>query len=210
MKTIILDFDGTIADSFKLSVNIAYQLTGHSALLNQDQIKELKNDSLVEVAKKLEVPKYMWPFLIYRGRRLMSKSLDKIKPFDGMPEVIAKLRKKGYRFFIVSTNSNGNIKKFLKIHGMQGNFSKIYGSVGLFGKTAALRKILKVNKLLASQVIYVGDEVRDIEAAGSIGIQTVAVTWGYNDAQKLKEAKPKAIVRTRPELLKELEVWWNS
>ena len=73
-KTIILDFDGTIADTFKMSVEIAHDLTGHESLVNPEVVKNLKKDSMLEVIEKLEIPKYKWPFLLYRGRKQMAKA----------------------------------------------------------------------------------------------------------------------------------------
>jgi phosphoglycolate phosphatase-like HAD superfamily hydrolase len=70
-----------------------------------------------------------------------------------------------------------------------------------------LRKILKQNKLKPADVIYVGDEMRDIEAAKSVGIEVVAVTWGFNDESRLENEAPTVLVRNRPELAKVLISW---
>ena len=93
---------------------------------------------------------------------------------------------------------------------MRGYVRKIYGGVGLFSKSAALRKIMKKNKLKTSDVIYIGDEVRDIEACKSVDVAIVAVTWGFNDPQRLKDEEPMAVVRTRPDLLNLLETWESA
>lgn len=207
MKTIIFDFDGTIADTFKMMLEIAHNLTGHKSLIDSKEVNELKHDSMVEVAERLEVPKYMWPFLVFRGRRQMSKRLGEIKPFEGMDEVLRTLHEDGYRLFVMSSNSAKNISSFLDSHGLLGDFSKIYGGVGLLGKSGMLTKIMKQNNLRPSDIIYVGDEVRDVEAATSVGVATVAVGWGFNDSLRLQNEKPIAVVNSRPELLKTLLDW---
>ena len=51
-----------------------------------------------------------------------------------------------------------------------------------------------------SNVLYVGDEVRDIEAAKKAGIRIAAVTWGYNSKKALEAYKPDYLV-TKPEEL---------
>lgn len=207
MKTIIFDFDGTIADTFKMSIEIAHKLTGQQTLLDHDEIKALKKGTMVEVAEKLGIPKYKWPFLIFRGRREMSKRLKEIKPFDGMDDILAELHKRGYRVFVMSTNSNRNISRFLSAHGMRKDVRKIYGGVGLLNKAGALRKILKKNKIKPTEAIYVGDEVRDVEAAKSVDMKIVAITWGFNDTERLLAENPNHLVRTRPDLLKILKSW---
>ena len=35
-------------------------------------------------------------------------------------------------------------------------------------------------------VVYVGDETRDIVAARKLGIRVAAVTWGYNSSEALE------------------------
>ncbi|HEY1645149.1 MAG TPA: HAD hydrolase-like protein [Candidatus Saccharimonadales bacterium] len=207
MRTIIFDFDGTIADTFKLNIEIAHQLTGHPSLINASEVKELKKASMIEVAKDLDIPKYMWPFLLFRGRRIMSSRLNEVKPFEGIDEVLEALHKNGYRMYVMSTNSTKNIAYFLTSHGLSGYIKKIYGGVGLVAKAGALRKILKQNKLKPGDAIYVGDEVRDIEAAKDVDVPVVAVAWGFNDPDRLAQEAPMVLVHNRPQLLKVLESW---
>ena len=53
----------------------------------------------------------------------------------------------------------------------------------------------------SSDVLYVGDETRDIEAAREAGLAMTAVTWGYNSEQALSALGPQHIVRSPGELL---------
>jgi phosphoglycolate phosphatase-like HAD superfamily hydrolase len=108
---------------------------------------------------------------------------------------------------IISTNSTSNINSFLARCGFSGYFQSVYGSIGLLNKTSALKKILKKNSLKAVDAVYVGDEVRDIEAAKKVNVPVVSVTWGFNESDRLVKEGPMVVVRTRPELLKVLESW---
>src|ERR1700721_4601769 len=146
-----------------MSIEIAHNLTGHQSLIKPEEVKELKHDSLFQVAKKLEIPKYMWPFLLYRGRRQMNKRLGEIKPFSGMEQVLSELHKAGYRLFIISTNSSANIATFLASHGLGGYIEKIYGGIGLLNKSGALRKVMPKNKLPPSYFFSVGAEFETCE-----------------------------------------------
>jgi len=112
------------------------------------------------------------------------------------------LHKRGMPLYITSSNSTGNILKFLQTHDMDRYFVRVYGNVGLFGKARALRQVLKTNQLRPEQVTYIGDETRDIEAAKHVGIRSVAVTWGFNSAALLKTHEPDALAKTSAELAK--------
>ncbi len=207
MKYIIFDFDGTIADTFKLSIDIAHKLTGHPSLLDPLISEELKHESLIDAMIKHGPAKHRWPILLIRGRRQMAKRLNEIKPFGGIDEVLNSLHKQGFKMCIISTNSTSNINSFLAKSGFSSYFQSVYGSIGLLNKAAALKKVLKKNSLKSEDVIYVGDEVRDIEAAKEINVPIVSVAWGFNESDRLVKEGPMVVVRTRPELLKVLESW---
>jgi phosphoglycolate phosphatase len=66
-------------------------------------------------------------------------------------------------------------------------------------------QLLRDNNLKINQTISVGDEVRDIEAAQSIGMRAVAVTWGFAREVDLKNMKPTALTNSPKELLSILE-----
>lgn len=210
MKTIIFDFDGTIVDTFQMTVEIGRNITGNKSLLSREDLNKLRIKSTFEIVQELNIPKHMWPFLMFRGRRQMAKRLDEIKIFKGIDEVISNLHENGFKLLVISSNSSNNITKCLRKYGIKKDFRKIYGGVGLLSKARALRKVLASNRLDLHDVIYVGDEVRDIEAAKDVGIDVVAVTWGFNDKNLLEAETPNFVVRSRPELLSVLITWGKS
>jgi phosphoglycolate phosphatase len=63
----------------------------------------------------------------------------------------------------------------------------------IHGKAARLRRLLRRAGVRAAQALYIGDEIRDIEAARAAGMAVAAVVWGYN--------RPEALRRARPDLL---------
>ncbi len=53
-------------------------------------------------------------------------------------------------------------------------------------------------------MLGVGDEVRDIEAARSVGMATAAVTWGCARESALREAGPDVVFQSVEELKRAL------
>jgi phosphoglycolate phosphatase len=137
----------------------------------------------------------------------MTKRLAEIKPFPGVENVLATLQKDGYSIYIMSSNSESNIEKFLVTNNMRDYFTKIYGSIGLLGKARALRHIIAQNKFETDDVIYIGDEPRDIIAAKQVGVPCVAVAWGYNSPELLVDHSPMVIVKNAKQLLSVLQEW---
>lgn len=200
--TIIFDFDGTIADSLALIIEIFHTLVPGHDDASDEQIEALRNLSVRHIADAIGVPMWKVPFLVWRGRKIMRGRLDEVMVFPGLPEVFEKLRSNGYPLHIVSSNSTENVQTYISKQGLTDSFKSITGGVGLFGKKRAIQKLCKTYNTPLDRVWYVGDEVRDVVAAKKAGVRVVAVGWGFNHPNILSETGPDALVMTPAELLK--------
>ena len=61
--------------------------------------------------------------------------------------------------------------------------------------------MLKAFNLKKSEVIYVGDELRDIIACKKVGIKVIWVGWGYDVEDVVKQEYPDYIVHIPNEIL---------
>jgi phosphoglycolate phosphatase len=64
-----------------------------------------------------------------------------------------------------------------------------------------LTQVLKKQKIDKTEAIYVGDEIRDIEAAQKVGMKIISVTWGFNAKESLQKFHPDALADTPDEFL---------
>jgi phosphoglycolate phosphatase len=200
MSSLIFDFDGTIADSFDVAQSIFYELTGHEPITDPDVIAHLRTLPLLKAAREMHISPTLLPRLLIKGRALMHQRIDKVKSFPGMAQVLHELHSDN-DIFIMSSNSQPNVESFVREHKLEECFDGIYGGIGLFSKARALRKVIRHNKLDSKDCFYIGDEVRDINAAKRARVQGVGVAWGYNDVIALKNEKPYAVVKNPEELL---------
>lgn len=201
MENIIFDFDGTLADSFGLIIDIAHSLTKHPKLIDSKEVDKLRNMELVQVAKELSIPTYKWPILLYQGRKEMHKKIREVKVIPGIKNTIQSLHKKGLRLFVISSNSNENVEYFLKNNQLDQYFSLIKGGVGLFKKAKYLNDLMLKNNLKKSRTVYIGDEPRDIKASRSSGIKCIAVCWGFNSKELLNKFNPDYLANYPKDLL---------
>jgi len=202
MSTVIFDFDGTLADSFRVFIDIAYEVSGRTEPLPKPEIARLRGMRPLDIMKDLDIKTWQIPFLAFRGRRQMRKQMDRVQVFAGMPELVAKLAKNGHQLYIMSSNSVRNIEPFLQRYNMNTEFIKIYGNVGIFAKARLLKRVLRQNKLAANSAYYICDEVRDVVAAQAARVCSIAVSWGYNDTTILEAHQPDFLAHKPSDILK--------
>jgi phosphoglycolate phosphatase len=204
MSAIIFDFDGTISDSFDYVLDFLTMQAKRPLLVGIER-SALRGLSMVALARELGHSRLRLPILFWRGRRIMMVAIGKVEPFAGMPEVIRKLHAEGHKLFIVSSNNLTNVREFLHRNQLHEYFLEIYGGVGMFGKAPALRKLLQEQNLELGDSLYIGDELRDVEAAQSIKMRIIAVLWGFAKPEDLRTLKPTALAETPENIIKIIE-----
>lgn len=198
VKHIFFDFDGVLCDSLNMFIK-AYPLVQKKLNLPPMDLEGLKTRPLSELCKEHKI--YWWKQLrlVLEMRREAKFALGELHGFPGMKEVILELKHKKIHLNILTSNDQNNVEKFLKKFGMH-HFDSIYSSWSIFGKHTKMKKILRKKKLKASEVIYVGDEVRDIVAMKKINVPIIAVSWGWNSEELLSRHHPTVLVRSPSEL----------
>ena len=207
IKTVIFDFDGTIADTFSTITKLFNSKAKEFGLdkLTSKEIESIRNMGLKELFKKYGVNLIKAPFIAKKIRQDLGSRITDIKSFPNIKKILLKLNMKGYQLGILSSNSKENIEKFLKTNGLE-IFDFIHSEKNLFRKGKALNTLLKQHKLNPESVIYLGDEVRDIDAAKENGLKVISVTWGFNKKEILKKNKPDYLVDKPEEILKILTI----
>jgi phosphoglycolate phosphatase-like HAD superfamily hydrolase len=199
---VIFDFDGTIADTFMMAVNIFYRLKPRWPLLPKGEVERLRGMAFMQVARELQIPPWDIPFLLAKGRKIMTAHLDEAVLIPGMDAAIRQLHENGHELYIISSNSTENVNRFLERHKLLDQFTEVHGSIGLMGKARAIKKLLKHTQAVPERSYYVGDEARDIEAAHKVHVNAIAVSWGYNNIKILANHKPKVLVFDPDDIVK--------
>lgn len=202
MRAILFDFDGTIADTLQTAIVLWNEIAaakGYSAV-HPEELPELRHLDLKKLVKRLGVPKRKVPGLLLRGERALRDRIGEIEIFEGMPEVLRSAREEADVLGILTSNSVENVEVFLARHGLEGLFDSVQSTSKLTKKAKYLRRILEDHDIAPTDARYVGDEIRDMKAAHKAGIPAIAVTWGFNSAESLRETGPAHLVSTPAEL----------
>lgn len=202
MKHIIFDFDGTLADSTAVLAfvwnTIAKEYDFKEVQL--EDIDSLKKISITERSKLFNFPLHKLPIILPQFYRLYQQSIKDVHLFRGMKDVLKAIENKGYTIAIISSNSKDNISEFLKVNDIN-HVSEVLCSSRIFGKDKVIKKYIKETNIKKSDVLYVGDEQRDIVACKKVGIPIIWVGWGYDAIEVVQSEKPDYKVFSPAEIL---------
>ena len=203
VKVIIFDFDGTLADTLDALVDITNRLSGEFGYkpTAPEELAQIRSLSSREIVRQSGISIFKLPFLLKKVKADLRKDIQHLSPILGVKEALNQLKNEGHKLGILTSNSEENVRLFLKKHGMEELFGFIYSETTLFSKHRILLRFMKKNNLKHEEVIYVGDETRDIEASKKINIKVIAVSWGFNSGEVLAKYEPDFLIHKPSELI---------
>ena len=202
VKTVLFDFDGTLADTVGVGVVAFNQLAQRYGFseITPDNAEYLRGKGPRGVMKALSVPIYRLPTVLRTLRAGVRSALPELTFTDGMRSAIVSLKAMGYQLGLVTSNSEENVIGFLENNQMN-VFDFIQAGTGIFNKGRKIKKLMSRVDLQVKETVFVGDEIRDVQAAKKSDLRVVGVTWGINSREGLMEAGADFIVDTAPQLV---------
>jgi phosphoglycolate phosphatase len=175
----IFDFDGTLADSlpwFRASFHdmvARFDLTPVPA----EEMEGLRGLSAREIMARLNVSTWQLPAIVSDMRKRKLAAASEISLFKGIPAMLTDLQRLGIKTAIVSSDSEASVRQVL---GPTASLiTRFDCGAAIFGKHWKFRRVARKLGVKSSETICIGDEIRDIEAAGTAGMDSGAVAWGY-------------------------------
>jgi phosphoglycolate phosphatase len=169
--------------------------------INSNEIDSLRDLTSTELVKYLKIPFYKIPIVLRSARKHMQNEMKNLSSFTNIPETLQVLYEMKIPLGILTSNSLENVTAWLERNKIQHLFKSIHIESNYFGKKRILQKIIKSYKIDKSQVFYIGDETRDIEAAKECDVYSIAVTWGFNSEKILSQHQPHYIARKPEDIL---------
>lgn len=197
-KTIIFDFDGVVIDSTAVQEQAFYEsyrrIVGEGNPSFEEYLSHSGN-SIENIFKKMNLPLEMIP----PYREISRKCIDKIKVFDGVNELIIKLKEQNYKIGICTGKDRERTVEILINLGFYSEFDAIVCSDEVKNPKphpeSLLLSIARLNSTIEDSVM-VGDAVYDIRCAQQAGVKSIAVTWGISPQDVLVQEAPDYMVDT--------------
>lgn len=198
---VVFDFDGTLADSIGWMYEIINEVADRHRFRRVDdaEIDALRGVGNREIMARLGVRPWQLPWIARDVRRMGAAAADRIGLFDGVEALLADLSSSGVGMAIVSSNTEPTIRRILG-PASAGRIGHYRCGVSIFGKAGKLRKLVRDVGARPEEVLCVGDETRDVEAAQAAGLAAASVTWGYARREALETCGPQWIVDSIDEL----------
>ena len=201
-RILIFDFDGTVADSFLLTVQLLRQLL-HDPPGRIDSTA-LRGMSTLNILERFHASPWRGILLIPKLRLLMKRHLTELAVIPGMDQALQTLSQDNV-LYIVSANSTASIREFLRRHELDTYFSGIYGDMAPWAKRRMLRRMKRMHSASASEMWYIGDMDSDVRAAHHAGLLAVGVAWGFCNLHMLRRSKSDALVLDPEQLVRIFE-----
>jgi phosphoglycolate phosphatase len=202
-RTIIFDFDGTIADTMEEGRRIFNEIGPAHGIrqIDREEMEGFRSYTINQFIEEMKIPKAKIPYFVAKGTLAMRRSMARLPLIAGVEEVLPILRSQVDRFGILTSNAVDNVDLFLQSHGISELFDFVSSTSKLTGKSRHLSATRKQYGLKSEEMLYVGDEVRDLQAAKKAGIPCAGVTWGFNSRDRLAAEQPEHLIDFPSELL---------
>ena len=151
----------------------------------------------------LDNPKFDETYATFR-KHYLEHSLDTTKPYSGIPEVLAELKRRGKKLAIVSNKFYAATQELAR-HFFPETIEVAIGERENIRKKPAPDTVLEAMRQLGvgkEGTVYIGDSDVDIDTARNVGVPCISVLWGFRDRDFLIEHGATHLISKPEELLK--------
>lgn len=204
MRTIIFDFDGTIADTsaciletMRLALTEAGYRNGDA---DPDFLKTLIGLPLNEMfvrATGISDAQFIDKAMATYRKIFAEVCKTTVRLFPDVKATLARLKADGYTLAVATSRSRNSLDDLLRRLDIEEYFDIVRTNDDVVNKKPApdlALAVLAETGTPAGEAMVVGDTTYDIEMGNSAGTFTCAVTYGNHDEERLRTSSPNAII----------------
>lgn len=211
-KLVIFDLDGTLLNTiYDLAQSTNFALAENGFPTHEvaeynyfvgNGINKLFERALPEGERtEANIARIREKFLIHYDQH----NADKSRPYEGIPELLETLDKRGILLAVASNKYQAATQKLVTHFFPQIHFAAIFGQregVPTKPNPQIVEDILGITNIGINETLYVGDSGVDMQTAHNSNVEACGVTWGFRPIKELEQFHPAHIVHTPEEILK--------
>lgn len=199
---ILFDLDGTITDSAPGIINaVVYGIKKVNEVYNLKI--NMPNDKILRkfIGPPLDVSfrKYCYDdeklslefVKFYREDYNGNEGLFNCTLYDGIYDLIKTLSENDYRVFLVTAKPKESAVRIIEHFNLTEFFNDFYAPIlggKIKNKLDVLNEAIEKGNFEKSKTIMIGDRIDDIDAAKNLGIDSIAVRYGFGSDEEFKNA----------------------
>lgn len=195
-RIIILDFDGTLADTASVIIQTMQATISELGLPTRTD----EQCSAMIGLRLIEIPPVLFPecdldaelyATTYRRLFHIYNTEDAVVLYPGVIDTLTELKKRGFTLTIASSRSHASLAEYIENLGLSHLISYVLGANDVTkGKPdpEPVNRTLEKYGFKADEAIVVGDTVFDIQMGHNAGTRACGVTYGNGSRESLAEA----------------------
>ena len=207
-QLVIFDLDGTLLDTLDdLADSVNYALETESLpARTREEVRRFVGNGIRKLVERavpagtaVEVTDRVFEAF---KERYKAHCADKTKPYEGILDLLCKLKEREVKTAVVSNKADFAVKELCKQY-FPGLLCEAIGErTGIARKPApdTVNEVLRLLGMDRTQAVYIGDSEVDVETAKNAGMDCIAVEWGFRDSEVLRKAGAEVIASDAEEL----------
>ena len=210
-KAVIFDLDGTLLNTLTDLYNSVNYALGSFGFPERtiDEIRSFVGNGIKKLMERstpvgTDEETNAECLDVFREHYLLHMA-DNTAPYEGVNELIEKLRESGIKTAVVSNKLHSAVVGLCKDY-----FPSIEEAIGVSVEEERkpnpvnVLKVLRIFGITADECIYVGDSEVDVQTAHNASLKCIGVTWGFRDEEELIKNGADFIAHNSDEVLKEV------
>ena len=203
-KIVIFDFDGVFVDDFDFHKTHIEKFLGTK--ISDEEFYAIHSGNIYKNdGRGLELE----GFHVQDYCNIIYKQMAQLPLVDGMKDVVTFIGQFA-QLFVVSSGCEKNIRAFFAQKAISIKEWSIYGVETNPSKEKKLLRILSETKKSSDEVIFITDTLGDILEANTVGVASIAATWGFQKKETLAQGAPFGFANTPSDIISLVEAYFNG
>ena len=209
IRAVVFDLDGTLLNTLEDLANATNWALQHNGLPERtiDEVRRFVGNGvrrLIERAVPADTEAALLEQVFADFKTYyVSHCQDCTCLYDGIPEMLEKLKAGGYKMAIVSNKLQAGVDELYEFYFRETIEVAVGEREGIRRKPAPdmVETALKELGISADEAVYVGDSDVDLQTARNSGLACISVLWGFRDRDFLVEHGATCMVERPAEIV---------